>query len=177
MASTTQAPAPILDVPVVKENFNRALVEYDSGKKDEAGNAVIVRDVLPEDDAKEAEAKKEVTILHIQTFAYPRVNTFEGFQEVFRENEREGCKLATNGLKTKAQNRAKALLLATNDDGEFTFPTDQDVYDLTSVVAAESATRGTSLTDKVKKMLEGMTPEQRSQIEAFMALQQGGSEV
>lgn len=172
MSTATQ---PVVDLPVVRENFTYSLVEVPTGKKDEQGNDINEYEVKTESAAQDFEKEGKGKILATQSFSIPRANTFAGIQEVC-PNEKEAAKLFSNGLTVKLQNKARALLQAKDEDGNFTFEVTAEAHDLSQYAPVETATRGMSALEKIKKMLVNVPPDQQAQLIALLQQQQATTE-
>lgn len=159
-----------VDLPVTKENITYCRVAVPAGK-DEAGVDKFEYEVKTEEVAKKLEEEGKGQIEVTQTFAIPRIGTQEGFEEVFGENPREGYKMASNGLAVKLQNKARALLQAKDEDGNFSFEPVEGARDLTEFASVETATRGGSVLEKVKKLIPNLPPDQVAQLLAALQAQ------
>ena len=110
--STTAVPS------ITSENYTLAVVAQQV--IDEKSKEVsTVYAVLPEDRAKE-KAEKEGGTVSIATANIPIVNDEGAFTELVPDVQ-ERLNIVNRGLKVKLQNKFRALLRDTNDEGELSF--------------------------------------------------------
>lgn len=166
---TTAAPV-IQELPTADERFVRVIFQP-KDEVNEKGEKVTPEVVIysSEDDANEAVKAGKGVIMFAQTFSYARANTDDGVKEVCPV-EKERVKMFNNGVSVKAQNRARSLLLAQDENGNYEFqPT--EVYDLRELVAKESAERGKTAYNKAVDLITGgkLTPDQIEALKALLA--------
>jgi hypothetical protein len=157
--STTAVPS------ITSENYTLAVVAQQV--IDEKSKEVsTVYAVLPEDRAKE-KAEKEGGTVSIATANIPIVNDEAAFTELVPDVQ-ERLNIVNRGLKVKLQNKFRALLRDTNDEGELSFNFDiEGAFDM-SPFAAEASNVRKSAMDKVLEQLNTMTPQQRQQIRSLL---------
>lgn len=96
------------------------------------------------------------------TVQKPKPRNYAGIHEVFGENEEEAASSCYRGIVQKLNNRLPKILLDTDEDGNFTFPTKVDelltngVLDLTEEARSESKRK--VLTEE-EKMIKALSPQ------------------
>ena len=166
--ATTATPV-IQELPTMNETFVRVVFQpkdkVDAEGKTYTPDAIIYSN---EEDAAKAEKDGEGHVIFAQSFSYKKANTDAGVAEIV-PSERERCKLFNNGVSTKAQNRAKSVLLSKDDNGNYDFE-QVPVYSLDEYVAKETASRGATLFNKIADSIASgkLTPEQVEAIKAML---------
>jgi len=136
------------------------------------GVASEVLKVMGEEDAKDAESKGAVIEVS-QTFAFDHAHTIDAAQSLFTTqdgtvNVKELCKQLNNAIDTKLANKARGLLLATDDDGNHTFEAVEGDYSLRQYISADSGTRGASQFEKAQALLSKLPADQQRMLLAML---------
>ena len=186
MASATQTPTPVTTIPVTTEISTYGRVKYQSdveinketGEQTPVWDNKFVNDraadkVLKEGKLDDQEAELEFK----QSFKMARANSWDGVKLLFTDkdgnfNEEEAVAQVNNAISVKQANRARALIMAT-ENGEYTFVPQAEPVDLTEEVCRSTSRRRTAfekLFDDVKEQRGNFTPEM---VQQLMALMQG----
>jgi hypothetical protein len=127
------------------------------------GKEVPVVEFMTENAAKKTEEEKKGTILAAQSFQRFGATTLEGISELVPDVE-EATKLFNRGADNKQYQVIRSLMLAQDEDGNFTFEQVEGSISLREALAEKTASRATSIDAKVEKVLSGLDPETRSRI-------------
>lgn len=174
------------EVPIVEEKKTYARVIFTKNVKQEDGEVKAIHSakVMSEKDADEtlAEFQKNieegkpneydgVTIEIKQTFGFDHAHTLEAATEVFGGNTTELLKQLNNSIDVKLGNRVRSLLLATEEDGAFSFYPDEatPTVSLRKYIGEESATRGKTDFQKTVALAGKLPPEQKAALLALLA--------
>lgn len=173
----TQAPAQngasTADVGYDLEEY--VVVKETSTEKDDKGNETtnVVYKSYPKDTFQDDKgvAKKAGEIVFSQTGKFPKALTLQGILTLCPDSgdsKGEAVNMFNRGLKVKLQNRFRGILTETDKDGNLSFEPQESSYDLTEEAASPTQKRGSSPLDKIMKVLQGASPEQRALIMAAL---------
>jgi hypothetical protein len=110
-------------------------------------------------DSEIEKARTAGTLVHEQSFSYERAGSAEGIIEVIKDSE-EAAAVFNAGLKTRLISRVTALMLDTDEEGNFAFMPVEGNFDLRELLNEPAQRRNLSPIDKAKKTLSaipGMT--------------------
>ncbi len=153
----------------------RARIAYNVVGEDGKDN--WIRKEVPEEEAKKVETSAEFEVKGvkypalvevIQTFKVPSANTLEGIQQLVPDEE-EIVNLFSGGLSVKLGNKIRSRLMATDDDGNFTFEPTEQPFDMTADAAIKTNRRLTE-DEKLQKSLQEvqLTPEKIQELMAVL---------
>jgi hypothetical protein len=123
---------------------------------------------FPEDKANELIEKEGAVEVLSQSFAFYRAATIEGAQSLVPDTE-EFLNLFNRGLVVKQQNKARQIINERGENDEPIFTATEEAYDMREVCAEPTQRRGLSPVEKAKKVLMGLSEEQRNALLALMA--------
>src|SRR5690348_1052193 len=178
MSVATETPV-LTELPITTDKRTYSRVAIWDGKVDKDGNKEIEYKVFSEEDAKELveknnKAKEEadkagkeyvrtVEIEVTQTFDFDHGNTLDGLKELFTVKaedgtetfqEKELCKQANNAVDIKLGNRVRQLMLASDENGDFSFEAVEGSFSLREYISQETASRGKTVLEKAKTLLQ-----------------------
>ena len=123
---------------------------------DESGEPKFKTDYkVTSKDSEIEKARTAGTLIHEQSFSYDRAGTADGILEVIKDSE-EAAAVFNAGLKTRLISRVTALLLDTDEEGNFSFAPIEGNYDLRELLNEAAQRRNLSPLDKAKKTLAGI---------------------
>ena len=161
MSTTAAVPS------VTSENYTLAVVAQQV-VDDKTKEASTVYSVLPEDKAKE-KAEKEGGVVNIATANIPIVNDESAFATLVIDTQ-ERLNIINRGLKVKLQNKFRALLRDTNDEGDLTFNFEHEgAFDMAPYANEASNVRKSTM-DKIFEQAATLTPQQRAQLREMLGI-------
>jgi len=166
MATTTT----ITDVAVKPEliTFGVFSVQVKDGTDEGGAPKFKTEYKVTSKDSEIDKARTAGTLVSEQSFSYDRAGNADGILEVIKDSE-EAATVFNAGLKTRLISRVTALLLDTDEEGNFSFQPVEGNYDLRELLNEAAQRRNLSPIDKAKKTLAGIPGMTEDMLNAMIA--------
>lgn len=125
----------------------------------------------PEDEAQKRIDEKKGTEVFRQSGRFYKASNEAGANELIPD-EKERTQMFNRGIMVKQQNRFRAKLVETDEDGNIVFQGSDGAYDLREIVASPTQRRGLTPLEKLERVLEGLPKEVRQAYAAQLAAKQ-----
>lgn len=175
------ASTPVVEAPTTVTEKDNLVIGYKLKKvKDEKGVESIEKtpDLVAQEDQEKLEKEGKFEGVSVVTIATSYPKTFEALQKLYEGSEGGLDELVANhnrGARTKVGNRVRAIVLATDDEGNFTYDGKAEVdgvLDVTGEITSGSKRKFLTEEEKVIRSIMAM-PIPEAQKQAMLAVYQG----